>query len=106
MGNQQTVAGSTLLRRMVLALAMAAVVALLVMASAVPAFAVGDKGKAVERADQVGKQASGVNQPDSGNEPGRGGWDVTAKAAQADSDEGQLSKIGEIARSLNYPNTK
>jgi len=39
MGQQQTVAGSTLLRRMVLALAIAAVMAAMVLATTAPAFA-------------------------------------------------------------------
>ncbi len=39
MGQQQTVAGSALLRRMVLALAIAAVMAAMVLATTAPAFA-------------------------------------------------------------------
>ena len=97
MGQQQTVAGSTLLRRMVLALAIAAVIALLMMALAAPAFTVNIHGT---NADQVGKQASGVNQPDSpGYVPGRGGKEVTAGAAQRHSGTEPLSDVGDIARS-------
>jgi hypothetical protein len=80
---QQTVVGSTLFRRMVLALAIAAVMALLVMALAAPAFAVSGNGKGGERADLIGRQTSGVNQPDTpGYEPGKGGREVTADAAK------------------------
>jgi len=93
---QQTLAGSTLLRRMVLALAIAAVMALLVMASAAPAFAVSDHGA---NADQVGAQASGVNQPNTpGYEPGKGGH-VNSTEAQSDgSDPG----IGDIASTSHH----
>ena len=76
-------AGSAM-RRIVLALAVAAVMALLVMALAGPAFA------ANLRADQVGKQASGVNQSD----PGRGG-EVTSDAAQS-------GIIANIARTSHF----
>ena len=51
---EKAVAGSTL-RRMVLALATVAVMALLVMALAVPAFAASQKG------NQIGNQTSGLN---------------------------------------------
>ena len=81
MGQQQTVAASTLLRCMVLALAIAAVMALLVMALAAPAFAVSDEGKGQENANPIGTQTSGVNLSDP--KPGRGGTDVTSKAAKS-----------------------
>ena len=84
MGQQQTVAGSTLLRRMVLALAIAAVMALLVMASAAPAFAASGKAKGASaslEADQVAynTMANNLNNLDN---PGRGGRDVTAEYAK------------------------
>ena len=57
-GQQETVAGSTL-RRIVLALAIAAVMALLVITSAAaPAFAAAREGKA----NVVGQQTSSLNQ--------------------------------------------
>ena len=97
MGQQQTEAGSAL-RRMVLVLAIAAVMALLVTALAAPAFAVSNNGKGSLSADQVGAQASGVNQPDSGNGPGRGGQ-VTRDEAQSDaSDPG----IGDFASTHHH----
>jgi uncharacterized membrane protein len=85
---QQTVTGSgSALRRSVLALAIAALMALLVMASTAPAFAA-----ASDKANQVGKQTSGVNQSDP--EPGRGGH-VARDAAQ---DDGSSAGLGYIAR--------
>ena len=85
MGQQQTVAGSTLLRRMVLALAVAAVMALLVMASAAPAFAAGrDKAVGpltVEPANLVAQETT-VNNLNEGLEPGKGGRDATANFAK------------------------
>ena len=88
MGQQQTMAGSTVLRRVVLALAITAVMALLVMALAAPAFAA-----ASDRANQVGKQTSGVNKSDP--EPGRGGH-VSSDAARAN------GGLGDIARNSHY----
>jgi hypothetical protein len=89
MGQQQavTASGSAALRRLALALAIAALMALLVMASAAPAFAA-----ASDKANQVGKQTSGVNQSDP--EPGRGGH-VDRDAAQ---DDGSPAGLGDIAR--------
>ena len=81
-----TVSGGAL-RRLVLALAIAALMALLVTASAAPAFAA-----ASDKANQVGKQTSGVNQSDP--EPGRGGH-VARDAAQ---DDGSPPGLGDIAR--------
>ena len=92
MGQQQTVAGSTLARRMVLALAIAAVMALLVMALAVPAFAASQKG------NQIGNQTSGLNtSPYYG--PGFGGREVTAEAAKPSADPQDPPGVGDIARS-------
>ena len=80
---EKAVAGSTL-RRMVLALATAAVMALLVMALAVPAFAASQKG------NQIGNQTSGLNtSPYYG--PGFGG--------QNNIDKAQDRIIDDIARS-------
>jgi len=84
MGQQQTVARSTLLRRIVLALAIAAVMALLVMASAAPAFAASGKAKGASaslEADQVAYNTM-ANNLNNFNNPGRGGWEVTAKYAK------------------------
>ena len=93
---QQTVAASTLLRRIVLALAIAAVMALLMMALAAPAFAVSIHGT---NADQVGKQASGVNQPDTpGSIPGRGGQVIRNEAQSDASDAG----IGDFASTNHH----
>ena len=49
MGQQQTVAGSTLLRRMVLALAIAAVMAAMVLATTAPAFAKSERHEELVR---------------------------------------------------------
>ena len=78
MGQQQTVARATL-RRIVLALAIAAV-----MASAAPAFAASGKAKGASaslEADQVAynTMANNLNNLDN---PGRGGREVTAKYAK------------------------
>jgi hypothetical protein len=84
MGQQQTVAASTFLRRMVLALAIAAVMALLVMASAAPAFAASGKAKGASaslEADQVAYNTMANNLNNFDN-PGRGGREVTAKYAK------------------------
>ncbi len=84
MGQQQTVAGSTLLRRMVLALAIMAVMVLFVMASAAPAFAASGKAKgasASEEANQVAYNTT-ANNLNNFDDPGRGGREVTAKYAK------------------------
>jgi hypothetical protein len=99
MGQQQTLAGSTLVRRMVLALAIAAVITLSVMASAVPAGAVSDKGKGQENANVIGTQTSGVNVSDP--QPGRGGTDVTSERANPKTDPDHTPGIGDIATGKN-----
>jgi len=98
MGQQQIVAGSTLLRRMVLALAIAAVMVLLVMASAAPAFAASGKAKgasASENADQIAYNTSANNLNNFGK-PGRGGWEVTAKAANPNTDPQRTPGVADI----------
>ena len=73
MGQQQTVAGSTV-RRMILALAIAAVMALLLGALAVPAFAASGK------ANLVGQEVSAINTDELNDEPGKGGQVASTEA--------------------------
>ena len=88
---QQTIAAAgtmtTALRRIIVALTAAAVIAVMMALTASPAFAA-----ASDKANQVGKQTSGVNQSDP--LPGRGGH-VARDAAQ---DDGSSPGLGDIAR--------
>ena len=88
---QQTIAAAgtttTALRHIIVALTVAAVVAVMMALTASTAFAA-----ASDKANQVGKQTSGVNQSDP--LPGRGGH-VARDAAQ---DNGSSPGLGDIAR--------
>jgi hypothetical protein len=94
MGQQQTVAGSTL-RRLILALATAVVMALLVMALAVPAFARSDRvpEEPGNQANQIGTQTQQLN-TDPIYDDGFGGKNNSDKA------QGRL--MDNIATSSHY----